>query len=385
MELKATDPAAAPSARDPALRPAPTRPPDLIYGVDDTPPPLRLALFGLQYAVFVAVYLVFIVILARRAGASVELARDLVGLGFLALAVGAIVQAWRGRFVGSGYLALPGYSAIYFAPAVLAVEAGGLPLVAGMTIFAAIVEAVLSRLLIRLRFVFQPSIAGFTVFVVGVQLGLVGIAHVLDVAHDHQPSFRLHVAIAVATLAACVAFSVWGKGIVRLVSTLLGLALGVAAAIAGGIFEPNAVAGIGAAPWLSLPDPSVLSWRFDLTLVPPFAAAALAATLRAVGALTTAQRINDTGWKRPDMANIERGIGADAVGCFVGGLFGGQGMTIVTSLVALSAATKATSRRIAWAAAAFFLVAAFIPKVGAAVVALPSDVAGAVPSSPPRS
>jgi xanthine permease XanP len=369
---------AAPGGPRPPRAPAATRPPDLVYGVDDTPPPLRLALFGLQYAVFVAVYLVFIVILARRANAGAELARDLVGLGFLALAVGAIVQAARGRLIGSGYLALPGYSAIYFAPALLAVEAGGLPLVAGMTIFAAIVEAVLSRLLKRLRVVFQPSIAGFTVFVVGVQLGLVGIAHVLNVAHDNEPKFGLHVAIAVATLAACVAFSVWGKGIVRLIATLLGLALGVIAAIAGGIFEPAAVAGIGAAPWFSLLDPSVLSWRFDLSLAPPFIAAALAATLRAVGALTTAQRINDAGWKRPDMDNIQRGIGADAVGCFVGGLFGGQGMTIVTSLVALSAATKATSRRIAWAAAAFFVVAAFIPKVGAAVVALPSDVAGAI-------
>jgi NCS2 family nucleobase:cation symporter-2 len=355
-----------------------TRPADLVYGVDDTPPPLRLALFGLQYAVFVAVYLVFLVILARRANAGVDLARDLVGLGLIALAFGAVVQAWRGRVIGSGYLALPGYSAIYFAPALLAVEAGGLPLVAGMTIFAAIVEAVLSRLLKRLRVVFQPSIAGFTVFVVGVQLGLVGIAHVLSVAHEDEPAFGRHVAIAVATLAACVAFSVWGKGIVRLVSTLLGLALGVVLAIAGGIFEPRAIAGIGAAPWFSLPDPSVLSWRFDLALVPPFIAAALAATLRAVGALSAAQRINDAGWKRPDMDNIQRGIGADALGCFVGGILGGQGMTIVTSLVALSAATKATSRRIAYAAAAIFVVAAFVPKVAAAVVALPSDIAGAV-------
>lgn len=355
-----------------------TRPPDLVYGVDDTPPPFRLALFGLQYAVFVAVYLVFIVILARRANAGTDLARDLVGLGLIALAVGGIVQAWRGRLTGSGFLALPGYSAIYFAPALLAVEAGGLPLVAGMTIFAAIVEAILSRLLKRLRVVFQPSIAGFTVFVVGVQLGLVGIAHVLNVAHEDEPAFGLHVGIAVATLAACVAFSIWGKGIVRLVATLLGLALGVVLAIVGGIFQPGAVAGVSAAPWFALPDPSVLSWRFDLSLVPPFVAAALAATLRAVGALTTAQRINDADWKRPDMDNIARGIGADALGCFVGGLFGGQGMTIVTSLVALSAATKATSRRIAYAAAAFFVVAAFIPKVGAAVVALPSDIAGAI-------
>jgi NCS2 family nucleobase:cation symporter-2 len=355
-----------------------TRPRDLVYAVDDTPPPLRLALFGLQYAVFVAVYLVFIVILCRRANVGVETARDLVGLGLLALAFGAVVQAWRGRFLGSGYLAPPGYSAIYFAPAVLAVEAGGLPLVAGMTIFAALVEGVLSRLLIRLRVVFQPSIAGFTVFVVGVQLGLVGIAHVLNVAHEDEPAFGLHVAIAVATLAACVAFSVWGRGIVRLVSTLLGLAIGVVAAIAGGIFEPAAVAGIDAAPWFSLPDPSVLSWRFDWTLVPPFVAAALAATLRAVGALTTAQRVNDADWKRPDMENIQRGIGADALGCFAGGLLGGQGMTIVTSLVALSAATKATSRHIAFATAAIFVVAAFIPKIAAAVVALPSDIAGAV-------
>ena len=100
-----------------------------------------------------------------------------------------------------------------------------------MTIFAALVEIGLSRLLDRLRVVFQPVIAGFAVLVVGLQLGVVGTSETLDVTGETSPDFPWHVAVAFVTLGACIAFSIWGRGILRLVATLLGLALGVVLAL----------------------------------------------------------------------------------------------------------------------------------------------------------
>ncbi len=356
----------------------PSKPSDLIYGVDDVPPPARLVAIGFQYAILLSVYLIIVVLVARAAKASPEVTTDLVSFALIAAAIGTTLQAWNGRLFGSGFLAPPVYSAIYFGPAILAAKIGGLPAVAGMTVFAALMEIGFSRLLDRLRVVFQPVIAGFAVLVVGLQLGLVGTGETFDVTGELKPDFGLHVAVGFLTLAACVGFSIWGRGVIRLVSTLLGLALGVALGLATGVIGPATFAVIGAAAWIDIPDPSYIAYDFLPALVPAFIASATAATLRTVGVVTTAQRINDADWKRPDMANISRGIAADGLGCLAAGLVGAPGQSSAASLVGLSSATQATSRAIAYATSAILLVFAFIPKFGAAIIALPLEIAGAV-------
>lgn len=355
-----------------------TKPTDLVYGVDDVPPLPRLFALGFQYAILLGVYLIIVVLVARAAKAPADVTTDLVSLALIAAAVGTAVQAWNGRFFGSGFLAPPVYSAIYFGPAILAAKAGGLPAVAGMTIFAALVEIGLSRLLDRLRIVFQPVIAGFAVFVVGLQLGLVGVSETLDVTGETRPDFGWHVLVAVVTLGACIGFSIWGRGVLRLVSTLLGLGLGVVVALLTGVIGPATFATIDAADWIDLPDPSFIAYDFVPALIPAFIASATAATLRTVGVVTTAQRINDADWKRPEMDNIARGIAGDGLGCLAGGLVSAPGMSSAASLVGLSSATQATSRAIAYAAATILLVVAFIPKISAAIIALPLDIAGAI-------
>lgn len=355
-----------------------TKPSDLVYGVDDVPPLPKLVSLGFQYAVLVGVYLIVVVLVARAAKVSAEVTTDLVSLALIAAAVGTAAQAWNGRFFGSGFLAPPVYSAIYFGPAILAAKSGGLPAVAGMTIFAALVEIGLSQLLDRLRVVFQPVIAGFAVFVVGLQLGLVGTSETLDVSGETRADFGVSVLVAFVTLGACIAFSVWGRGILRLVSTLLGLGLGVALALVTGVIGPSTFAAIGTADWIDLPDPSFIRYGFEPALIPAFVAAATAATLRTVGVVTTAERINDADWTRPDMDNISRGVVGDGLGCLAGGLVSAPGMSSAASLVGLSSATAATSRAIAYATAAILLVFAFVPKIGAAIIALPLEIAGAV-------
>ncbi len=61
------------------------------------------------------------------------------------------------------------------------------------------------------------------------------------------------------------------------------------------------VATIDSRPWFALPDPRFLSYRFQASLMLPFAIAALASGLRVIGVITTCQKINDASWGRPDL------------------------------------------------------------------------------------
>lgn len=354
------------------------RPTSLIYAVDEVPPPARLALLSLQYAVMVAIYLVIVVIVLRHVEVTDETRVSVIGLAMVGVALGTLLQGLARGPVGSGFLAPPIYSAIYLAPSILAVEMGGLPLLAGMTLFAGCVELVIGLLIARLRVIFTPVVSGLTVFLVGLELGVVGVGQLLDVRGHSLPAYGEHLLVSCLTLAVCVALSIWGRGQARLLCSLLGLVAGLAAALAVGMIGSDTAAVLDRAAWLELPGFTVDFLSFEVALAPAFLAAGVAAAVRTVGVVTVCQRINDSAWRRPDLRNIRKGILADGLGCMVGGAMGAPGMNISPSLVGLSSASGATSRAIAYGAAALLLVLALSPKAAALFLAIPLQVAGAM-------
>src|SRR5215471_21189829 len=95
------------------------RPPNLLYAVNEWPPPLRLALLGCQYAVMAAVYLILVAIILRHAHATQTMSVDAMGIACVGLAIGTLLQALPRGPVGSGFLAPPVFSAVYLAPGCL--------------------------------------------------------------------------------------------------------------------------------------------------------------------------------------------------------------------------------------------------------------------------
>jgi NCS2 family nucleobase:cation symporter-2 len=353
-----------------------TRPSELVYAVDERPPWPQLLVLGLQHTSLMCVYLVLIPIIAKAANAPHDVMLNAISLGLIALAIASILQTLRAGPFGSGYLSVPVYSAIYLGPSVMAAKVGGLPAVFGMTIFAGAVEIGLSRVLRRLRPLFPPAVSGFTVAIVGIELGLVGMDQTLGVEVYGQPDFPYHVGVALLTLSISVALSVWGRGVVRLVCSLTGLASGFTAALLLGLIPAPELQTMASASFLALPGLEHIAYRFDPDLMPAFAAAGVAAALRTIGVVTTCEKINDADWKRPDLRPIQGGVLSDGAGCLIGGLLGAPGMSVGPSLVGVSKATGATSRYIGYACAAILIAMAFVPKIAAAFLAIPLSVAG---------
>jgi xanthine permease XanP len=356
----------------------PERPPNLLYAVDEWPPPLRLALLGFQYASMSAMYLILVAIILRHAHASDTMSVNTLGIACLGLSIGTALQALPRGPIGSGFLAPPVFSATYLAPSVLAAEVGGMPLVFGLTLFAGVVEVLLALALNRLRILITPVLSGLMIFVVGLQLGVVGIGETLDVQHEKLPAFPLHLGVTTFTLMVCIVLSIWGRGTLKLLCTALGLIAGMASAGMIGLIDPAKLAEIGHASWIALPRTAFFQLGFDAGLAPAFLAAGVAATLRAVGVITTCQRINNAAWRQPDRKNIRKGILADGLSNVVSGVLGAPGMSIAPSLVAVSGATGATSRIIGFATSILLLIFAFSPKLCELFLLLPPEVAGSL-------
>jgi len=354
-----------------------TRPEDLLYAADELPPWPRLLFLGMQHAILMSVYLVLIVIVFRHADVSPGVTLNALSFGLIALAISTALQSiWKGP-VGSGYLAPPVFSAIYIGPAVLAAGTGGLPAVFGMTMFAGLVEIGLAPLLRRLRALFPPAISGFIVTIVGLQLGVIGIGDLLGVEHIGRPTFHYHVMVGVLTLAIMCALSVWGRGIMRLICSMLGIVIGMLVSLGAGLVSTDSMRSFVDAPIFAIPQPHYFAYCFQFGLVPAFLLAGTAAMLRTVGVITTCQKINDLDWKRPELKSIQAGIFADGIGCIVGGLLGVIGMNSAPSLVGVAKATGATSRYIGFSCAEVLIIFAFIPKYAALFLVLPQPVIGA--------
>ena len=354
------------------------RPANLTYAVDERPPSGKLLLLGLQYAVLDASYLVLVAIIVRHSNASIEERVGLMGITCVALAIGAALQSLRTGPVGSGYMAPPVISATFMGPSVAAAQIGGMRLVYGMTIVAGLIETLIALTLQRLRLVITPIVSGMAVFIVGLQLGIVGIGEVLDVPHETLPAFPIHLMVTVSTLAVCMALSIWGRGVWKLLCSFLGLVFGMTAAAMAGLINPEQLAIIARSAWIELPHVSFPDYGFDIALLPAFLAAGAAAAFRAVGVVTTCQRINNAAWRHPDMPNIRKGVLADGAANVAGGLLGTAGMSISPSMVGISTATGATSRSIAFVAAAYLLILGISPRLAGSFLLIPPEVAGSI-------
>lgn len=356
----------------------PVRPGGLLYALDERPPAVRLVLLGLQYAVMDAIYLVLVAIILRAAKVDTATSVNLMGIACIALAIGTALQALPRGPVGSGFLAPPVFSATYLAPSVLAARAGGMDLVFGMTLLAGVAEVVMGLLLVRLRVIITPVLSGLSVFIVGLQLGVIGIGQMLDVPHEHLADYSEHLLVTVTTLAICIGLSIWGRGTAKLLCSTVGLIAGMGLAGMVHLVPAVSILALREAAWFALPVPAIGQQHFDMSLAPAFLASGVAAALRTVGVVTTCQRINDAAWRRPDMGNIRKGVLADGLANVVGGLLGAPGMNIAPSLVGISSVTGATSRVIAYAAAAILFVMAFSPRVAGALLLVPPEVAGSL-------
>ncbi|MGH7915650.1 MAG: solute carrier family 23 protein, partial [Candidatus Binataceae bacterium] len=339
---------------------------------------MRLILLAFEHVAVICPYLVFATLILQKANASVDVATSAVSLAMLGIAIMTVLQAQRWGLVGSGFVAPPVVSAIYFAPAIHAAGRGGLALVCGMVVLAGLFEAFFAWVLPRMRKIFPPVVAGLIVMAVAAELGLIGIHAFLGLSSAHESVEVVHtgvsqtaIVVATITLAAMVGFGVWGSGLLRLLCGLIGLCGGIILAIPFGLFESRDLAAIFTAPLFALPNPSILTYSFDSALVVPFFIAALASGLRTIGVITICERINDAGWTRPDAHNVRAGVFADGIGCAIGGLLAAPGLSAAPSLVGMEKITGATSRSIAYGIAGWFVVLACFPKIGAALLAMP--------------
>jgi xanthine permease XanP len=176
------------------------------------PPISTLAVLGLQHAIESASKVTLPVALLLTLGAGTESMQTMIAAALIAAGVCSIVVSSRHRVFDFGLLTPSAIVSSLIAPAIVAMQAGGLKMLAGMMLVTGPVVVLLSRVLQRWRALFPPEV---------VRVDCVHGGHFAgEPGEKVDPQYLL---VASITLALLAGLTVWGKGRVRLFSSVITL------------------------------------------------------------------------------------------------------------------------------------------------------------------
>ncbi|HEY8694692.1 MAG TPA: solute carrier family 23 protein [Chloroflexota bacterium] len=343
----------------------------VVLGLEDRPGTAQSMALGLQHVLVSNVWLdpVFV---AAVAGLSATLAANLVNAIFLAAGLVTIVQSTR-------LVKLPvveGPSAAFDGLMIGFGKAGQLAAATtGLLIGGAIVLLFsVTGLLGRVRRLFSPAVTGAVILLVGIALASFTLVEYFG-GNPKSPSYATAPPLIVATITMLVVLVLtgFGRGIARTYAFLWALIAGDLVSAAFGMLHFDAV---GSAAWLGIP--RFLPYgglKFDAGVTGALVLAYLVATIEAIGVYYAAGEIAGTPITNQ---RINLGMAGEAAGSMISSLFGGFATTAYAQNVGLLRLTGVASRFPVTVAGVIFLVLAFIPKMGAFLVATPDPVVGGI-------
>ena len=351
---------------------------DVRYEPNERPPGALAFGMGAQQAMLcIAGVVLTPVIVIRAAGDGDPYLTWAVFAALLVSGMTTIMQAVRVGRIGAGYPLLMGTSGAFIAVCVTSLVEGGPGLLATLVAISALFQFLLSERLSLLRRIITPTVAGTVIMLIAVTVMPIIFDMLADVPEGTPaaaaPASAATTLIVIAALALC-ATGAW-----RLWMPLIGLVAGCVVASFFGLYDTQRVL---AAAWIGIPDGG---WPgFDLEfgaafwgLLPAFVFVTLIGATETIGDSIAIQRV---AWRKPravDFRAVQGAVAADGAGNLLSGLAGTVPNTTYSTSIAITELTGVAARSVGVWIGIVFAAAAFLPKIAALLLAIPSPVVAA--------
>ena len=350
----------------------------ILYEPDERCPLSVSLAVGFQGAVFLLIATALLV--------SITLGGDSHGEEYLTWAVfaaliinGAATALQAGSFwrFGAGHVFFTCTMAGYLPVTRLALAQGGPALMASLVIVSSLVQFLLSAWLPLLRRIVTPVVSGTVLLLVAIMTIPIAFERVADVPEDAPAGAEL--LIIGAVLAVIVSLGLLASGRLRLWSPILGIGAGCAVAAALGIYDIQRVID---APWIGVPTGG---WPgIDLTpgaefwaVLPLFLVVSLVHALKVVGGGIAMQRVSWRGERVTDFRRVQGAVNGVGAGTLLSGVAGTPPPAVQeANSVSFVTLTGVAARHVGYAVGAIMIGLAFLPKVAAFLLAVPSPVMG---------
>jgi len=346
----------------------------LLYGIEDRPKTWWESLFY-AWQVTLVDFTPFI-----WAGAFVSIAGlpdtiipTMISACFLAMGIATLIQTTIGNRLpivqgpsSSVLTAMGGVTAIY-----------GFPAMWGAVIVGGLLEAVLgfSRVIGKIRRFIPPVVTGSVVATIGFVAARIAVGWIF------QTGKPIHLALALIAFLLALILKFKGKGIWSQGFILISVVVvGVGLATVLGEYDWAKVA---AEPWIALPRLFPFKGFDGTDKAVVFITAAIiggftgyiGSIFESLGDYAATCAVSGEVYR---VKHIDRGIGAEGLGCVACGFIGALPVTSYTQNIGIIAATGIASRFITQVAAVMFLLYGLSPKLAMALACIPRSVVGGV-------
>lgn len=322
----------------------------------------KMLLLGLQhtFAMFGATVLVPII-----TGLDVSTTLLVAGLGTLLFHL--ITKGRVPAFLGSSFAFLGGFAAVAPRLADGSANLEMLPYACGGVAVAGLVYVLLS-LLIRafgvdriMRF-FPPVVTGPIIISIGLILSPTAVTNASE-----------NWILALTALAVIIVCNIFGKGMIRIIPIILGIAVSyiVAVCMKQVDFQP-----VLDAAWIGLPLHTSAMAKFDLNAILMIVPIALATIMEHIGDMAAISAT--TGRNYIANPGLSRTLLGDGLATTMAGLLGGPANTTYGENTGVLAMTRIYDPRIMRIAACFAIILSFSPKVGALISTIPMAIIGGI-------
>ena len=362
--------------------------PEVVHPVDERLPLPRLLPLALQhvlvmYAGAVAVPL----IIGRALKLSPEDIAFLISADLFACGIVTIIQCVGIPGVG---IRLPVMMGVTFASVGPMIAMATTPDVGLLGIYGSVIAAgafgmIVAPFISRLLPLFPPVVTGTIIMVIGISLMRVGInwaggglPTVTRVVNGEigvfpNPAYAQlqGLAIALFVLVVILALIKWGSGFVANVAVLLGIVAGALVAAILGLMKFDKVV---TASWFDV----ILPFHFGMPQfhLVPIVTMCIVMIVVMIESLGMFLALGEMTGKKIDQDALTKGLRADGVGTFIGGIFNTFPYTSFSQNVGLVGITGVRSRWVTACGGAIMLVLGLLPKMAALVEAVPQVVLG---------
>lgn len=343
-----------------------------VYNVSDNVPPSVLVLSILQHFFVLAVYMTYPVIITRAVGGGEDLSTFLISATLIGSGIATLLQAFR--YTGCGYIFPMVPNSSYLPASMLAATAGGLPLLYGMMIVSGFLEMILSRLTRYFRILFPGEVIGVVMFLLG--LAIIPFSFPLFFGSGESgPLDPASTLVGIITLGSMILLGIQQKKIFRFYAVLIGIIIGLVSSVFFGVLTLADIETAGAVSLFFLPNPvGIVSYRFDISLLIPFAIGMLCVMLKSAGNISLLDEY--TGGTNKN--NLRRGILSEGFGAALCSAIGGIGIGSSASNTGLIPGTGIASRNIGVGLGLLLIICGFLPAIGWFFHIMPEPIMGAV-------
>jgi xanthine permease XanP len=346
------------------------------YKTDQTPPLVLSILSGLSHVFLYPVAFSLPVILLNSAGVSVDDTIRFSQVSLLAFGIANILMSLRQKGIGSGYLCPVTGCPSFYTASIIAAKAGGIALISGMLLLTGFFQSIISRILIRFRFLIAPEVMGVVVLVIGMD-ALTIAAPVFTGNINTEMRFNSgSFLVAVVTFLIMIVPEIRSSSIWKRYSVLIGVASGMAVSFIINLDNPL-IDRPDKLSFFSVPPIGYFGLSFEWKLFPLFIIAGLASVIKSAACVVASRQVNGENTDDGKTEAIGGGMLSIGLSNILAGATGAMGISASAGNVGLSLANGVASRKVGFIIGAMLIGLSFSPAATGYLLDISFPVAGA--------